>query len=125
MPGKSGWVTCDGGGTVSFRVECAAGDVVVGFLQSHDRRMGVANVTVAQGAAARSFLVASWDPRPRSVYATKALTGLAAGGAVVSLRVLDRNQHAGPAGNASCPTFLAAPDCCHRDKFKLLSLACT
>ncbi|KAH8055756.1 hypothetical protein JL722_8105 [Aureococcus anophagefferens] len=55
VPGKSGWVTCDGGGSVSFRVECAAGDVVVGFLQSHDRRMGVANVTVAQGAAARSF----------------------------------------------------------------------
>ncbi|KAH8071962.1 hypothetical protein JL721_3866 [Aureococcus anophagefferens] len=125
VPGKSGWVTCDGGGTVSFRVECAAGDVVVGFLQSHDRRMGVANVTVAQGAAVRSFLVASWDRRPRSVYATKALTGLAAGGAVVSLRVLDGNQRAGPAGNASCPTFLAAPDCCHRDKFKLLSLACT
>ncbi len=125
VPGKSGWVTCDGGGALSFRVDCAAGDVVVGFLQSHDRRMGVANVTVAQGAAARSFLVASWDRRPRSVYATKALTGLAAGGAVVSLRVLDRNQHAGPRGNASCPTFLAAPDCCHRDKFKLLSLACT
>ncbi|KAH8048475.1 hypothetical protein JL720_15847 [Aureococcus anophagefferens] len=101
VPGKSGWVACDGGGAaISFRVECAAGDVVVGFLQSHDRRMGVANVTVAQGAAVRSFLVASWDRRPRSVYATKALTGLAAGETVVSLRVLDRNQHAGP---AFCP----------------------
>ncbi|KAH8043460.1 hypothetical protein JL720_17390 [Aureococcus anophagefferens] len=109
VPGKSGWVACDGGGAaISFRVECAAGDVVVGFLQSHDRRMGVASVTVAQGAAVRSFGCVLGPAAPVRLRDEGAHRPRGRRNRRV-LRVLDRNQH-GTARNASCP-FLAAPDC--------------
>ena len=64
VAGKPGWNSCGGGDEITFALSCAAGDLVVGFLESHDRRMGVVNVTVAQARdATRSLQFSAWDRR--------------------------------------------------------------
>ena len=130
VPGKPGWVSCNGAHEIAFDVVCERGDLVVGFLESYDPRMGAANVTAAQAGGAVSKVVDGKDlgGSRASIFAMRALTGLAPGAARVTVRVLPRKRL--PDGEPKgCASFLATTPtggvCCLRDKFKLLSLACT
>ena len=130
VPGKPGWVSCNGGHEIAFDVVCERGDLVVGFLESYDPRMGAANVTAAQAGGAVSKVVDGKDlgGSRASIFAMRALTGLAPGAARVTVTVLPRKRL--PDGEPrGCASFLATTPtggmCCLRDKFKLLSLACT
>ena len=134
VAGKAGWITCnayEGDSTLAFDVDCDHGDLVVGYLESYDPRMAVVNVTAVPAAASQppvSKVVDSKDPALRSVFKLRALAGLGAGRATVLLRVLPR-RHIKGRGPAACDSVLSHTPtggmCCLRDKFKLLSLACT
>jgi hypothetical protein len=131
VPGKAGWVTCDGdmNSTLSTDLDCDQGDLLVVYLQSYDPRMGRTRVDAAplSGGEARSLTLDSWTPdKHHSVTATAALT-LSRGRYRVSLRPLSRADDAPPPTKlAPCGAgFLGTRACCHRDKFKLLVLECT
>ena len=131
VPGKAGWVTCDGdvNSTLSADLDCDQGDLLVVYLQSYDRRMGRTQVkaTPLSGGEARSLVLDSWTPdKKHSVTATAALT-LSRGHYRISLRPLPRASEASPPAKlAPCGAgFLGTRACCSRDKFKLLVLECT
>lgn len=131
VPGKAGWVTCDGdvNSTLSADLDCDQGDLLVVYLQSYDRRMGRTQVkaTPLSGGEARSLVLDSWTPdKKHSVTATAALT-LSRGHYRISLRPLPRASEASPPAKlAPCGAgFLGTRACCNRDKFKLLVLECT
>jgi hypothetical protein len=131
VPGKAGWVTCDGdvNSTLSADLDCDQGDLLVVYLQSYDRRMGRTQVkaTPLSGGEARGLVLDSWTPdKKHSVTATAALT-LSRGHYRISLRPLPRAGEASPPAKlAPCGAgFLGTRACCSRDKFKLLVLECT
>lgn len=127
--GKAGWVSCNSNSEISFRMTCAAGDLVLGYLESYDARMGVVNVTATSLRTQRTVHrnIDSKKTAERSIFALSAIPGLSAGPVTVSIRVMQRRHI--PVGRSTCASFLSKSAknglCCFRDKFKLLSLACT
>ncbi|KAH8097636.1 hypothetical protein JL720_534 [Aureococcus anophagefferens] len=128
VAGKPGWVSCNGAHEIAFDVVCDR--ATSSSASCYDPRMGAANVTAAQAGVAVSRVVDGKDlgGSRASIFAMRALTGLAPGAARVTVTVLPRKRL--PDGEPrGCASFLATTPtggmCCLRDKFKLLSLACT
>ena len=80
--GKAGWVSCNSNSEISFRMTCAAGDLVLGYLESYDARMGVVNVTATslrtQRTVHRNIDSKKTADARRSIFALSAIPGLSA-----------------------------------------------
>ena len=153
VAGKPGWIHCDSPkvdasrhpaawykerqrhrsqvrpGEIAFRLTCDRGDLVVGYLESFDERMGTVLGAVSQaGDADTTFAIDAFNAQRRSIFAMKTIPGLSSGVAIVTFAVDrpdDDDDRPVLERNETCVTVLTDPACCHRDKFKLLSLTCT
>jgi hypothetical protein len=150
VPGKAGWVTCDstpndpvqfGRNRLEAEVTCEQGDLVIGYLESYDPRMGVVRVSalpVEGGSATKNHTLiidAKKTDFHESVFRTAMLQGLTTAGAKASTwrvaiePVLRSNQTEEVQSIRSQLKKRRlsdlAPGKCTKNKFKLLMLACT
>ena len=132
MPGKFGWLACDGGADaqLAMSVACERGELLVGYLESYHEAMGAVRVRASRrgaGAARELVVDARRADVHESVFRIARLAGLAGDAAEPWWVTFSPVGPSAAAASGAAPPRRApnATARCHAGKFKLLTLACT